>query len=250
MISIVVPIFNQHEMTDDCILSIREHTDLDYELILVDNGSTPPVKMPFTGYTSVKLLRNETNSGFPKAVNQGIEASSGDIIILLNNDVVVTPGWADGLVSWFDEFDIVGPVTNYSVGLQRVQTPFYQSKEALENVADNWAEEYEGEVLEVNWIIGFCMAFKREVFDKIGAFDESLWPCSGEEIDFCFRAREAGYKIGIAGDVYLHHIGSQTFKIMDVDYEETCKRNDAHLAEKWGKDFWFNQLVEVPDEAA
>jgi len=246
MLSIVIPILNQHEMTQDCILAIRKYTSIDYELIIVDNGSDPPFQAPFMGYVPITMIRNEINEGFPKAVNQGIKASSGENIILLNNDVIVTPGAFDRLAEWLETFDIIGPMTNYSAKMQAVQAPFYGSKEALNNIAEEWAEAYEGEAIEVNWIIGFCMAFKREVYEKVGLFDESLWPCSGEEIDFCFRARKADFRIGIAGDVYVHHIGSQTFKDLEkagqANYIEICERNHKHLAEKWGADFWENQL--------
>ena len=90
------------------------------------------------------------------------------------------------------------------------------------------------------------MAFKKSLYDEIGEFDESLCPCSGEEIDFCFRTVKAGYKVGVAYDVYVHHEGSQTFSDMveagQVDYEKLCERNDKHLADKWGDDFGNNQL--------
>jgi predicted SAM-dependent methyltransferase len=89
------------------------------------------------------------------------------------------------------------------------------------------------------------MMFPRALYDELGEFDESMWPCSGEEIDFCFMARKAGHMIGIAKDVYIHHYGSQTFNEMQnaglVDYKDVCKKCDAHLSERWGEDFWHRQ---------
>jgi len=248
MISIVIPIFNQHDMTHECINTIREHTQ-DFELVLIDNGSDPVFKPPFTGFTETTLIRNEENKGFPVAVNQGIRAAKGDVIILLNNDVFVTPGWAERLVRWLDEFDIIGPCTNYCAGAQWVTTDLYMGLDGLNDVAEQWAQDYSDTAQEVTFVIGFCMAFRKSIFDEIGPFDESLWPCSGEEIDFCLKAVAAGYTIGIARDVYVHHEGSQTFNDMvkagQVDYNEVCKRNDAHLAKKWGDDFWLKQEVET-----
>lgn len=268
MISIVIPIFNNHDMTHDCINAIRECTQ-DFELVIVDNGSVPAYKPPFMGFAETTLIRNLENKGFPVACNQGIKAAAGDVIILLNNDVVVTPGWALRLAWWLREprqievtafgdkgpswlpdkpeaFSIIGPCTNYAAGLQRVQIGSYQNREELDKEAAFLAEENAGESEEVNFIIGFCMAFKKSLYDQIGPFDESLWPCSGEEIDFCLRARAAGHKVGIAHDVYVHHEGSQTFKDMmkDGEYKDICKRNDAHLAEKWGDAWgWDKQSV-------
>jgi len=249
MISIIVPCYNQHDMTEECINAIRENTQ-DCEIIIVDNGSTPPIKKPFTGSIETTVIRNEENKGFPVAVNQGIRAAKGETIILLNNDVIVTREWAERLAVYLAEgydFSVVGPVTNYAAGLQRVQINSYQNKEELNDAAFDMAEEMEGQNEEVNFVIGFCMAFKRSLFDEIGPFDESLWPCSGEEIDFCLNARAKGYKVGIALDTYVHHEGSKTFGDMEkagqVNYAELCKRNDKHLAEKWGTDFWQQQSI-------
>ena len=246
MLSIIIPALNQHEMTADCVAAIRSCTAAEHEVIIVDNGSDPPLRMPTGG--GVKVIRNESNLGFPVAVNQGIRASSGHMIALANNDVIVTPGALDRLCEWADcDFDIVGPVTNFAAGMQRVTLPVYESIEELDAQAEIYSKANKGRFEEVNWVIGFCMVFKRFVYDAIGPFDESLWPCSGEEIDFCFRAREAGYRAAIAMDTYVHHFGSRTFTDLEAagaaDYAEIVTRNDKHLAGKWGEDFWRRQAA-------
>ena len=244
MISIVIPVYNEHEATNECITSIRTNTE-DCEIIVIDNGSSPAFTKPYTGFIPCRIIRNEKNEGFPVAVNQGIRESNGDIIVLLNNDTIVTPGWADMLT--LNEFDVVGPVTNYCSGLQHVYADPYENIDELNNVAHDWSENYKDLTIEVNWIIGFCMAFRKSVFDDVGDFDESLWPCSGEEIDWCFRAKEKGYRVGVIYDCYIHHEGSKTFRTMDnsgeLEYREIVARNNNHLAEKWGEDFLQRQNV-------
>jgi len=266
MLSIIIPVLNQHELSQECIQAIMEHTE-NYEIIVIDNGSTPPFKPQFSGFNDLRVIRNEKNEGFPIAANQGIKAAKGDVIVLLNNDVIVTPEALNRLAKWLEPeqvdvteygdtepsyvsrnepYAIISPITNFCAGLQRVVTQSYNNIEMLNDVAEAIYEEYEGESENVNFIIGFVMMFKKSLYDEIGPFDESLWPCSGEEIDFCFRAVESGYKVGIAWDVYVHHEGSQTLNAMvdegQVDYAKLCERNDKHLAEKWGADFWQNQL--------
>ena len=245
MISIIVPAYNQHEATAECLTAVLETTE-GCEIIVVDNGSDPPIKPPFSGFTEIRVIRNEENKGFPAAVNQGIRDAKGTIIVLLNNDVIVTPGWSDRLVSALDEYSIVGPVTNYVAGMQRMQVTSYHNKDELNEAAGELAEEYDGHVEDVNFIIGFLMVFKKSLFDEIGDFDESLWPCSGEEVDFCFRAKAAGHNIGIVHDVYVHHEGSQTFNEMEkngqLNYQEVCKKTDEHLFKKYG-DFWKKQAA-------
>ncbi len=254
MLSIIVPCFNQHDMTNECIYAILENTS-DCEIIIIDNGSIPPYKPPFSGFTPITIIRNEENKGYPAAINQGIKKAKGDIIILLNNDVIVTPQWAERLVSYIEDgFAIVAPLTNYCAGAQQITLPVYENIDGLYKQAEILAEANSGMIQEVNFVIGFCMAFKKTLYDEIGEFDESLWPCSGEEIDFCLKTRKKGYNIGVAHDVYVHHFGSITFKEMEkagqVDYIKTCKRNDAHLAKRWGSNFWYKQAIEEDVENA
>lgn len=238
MISIVIPAWNKHEMTAECIEAVKAHTQ-DFEIVLVDNGSDPPL-----GGVAV---RNESNLGFPVAVNQGIRAAKGDVIVLLNNDVICTPGWAERLLRGLESFSIVGPMTNYCSGMQATMIGAYRDQEELDREASVWGDKHGGKVIEVNWIIGFLMAFPRSLFDELGPFDESMWPGSGEEIDFCFRARAAGRRVGIAFDAYVHHIGSQTFQEMHnkkiLDFGDHCKKVEDHIGKKWGKDYWYRQAV-------
>lgn len=246
MVSIIIPVYNQHEITAECIRAVADTTE-GCEIIVIDNGSDPAIKPPFCGFTEIRTIRNEENLGFPKAVNQGIRTSNGDVIILLNNDVIVTPDWAKLLVEKLDEYSIIGPCTNYVAGKQRANVGLYEDIDGLNKEAVLFTQENLGETESVNWVIGFCMAFKKSLYDELGEFDESLWPCSGEEIDFCFRARNSGHKVGIARDVYVHHEGSQTFKDMEksgvIKYEDVCKASDANIASRWGKDFWQRQVA-------
>ncbi len=246
MISIIIPVFNQHEMTRECLEAIRTNTQ-GYEVVLIDNGSMPPFE-PYRNMGPIRIIRNQKNLGFPVAVNQGIRAAKGEFIILLNNDVIVTPGWMKRILEVLQKYSIVGPMTNYCAGAQKTTIPVYESREELDRRASDYMAANAGNLQEVNWIIGFCMAFRRSLFEEIGPFDESLWPCSGEEIDFCLRARKASHKIGIARDVYVHHFGSQTFGDLQktglADYKEICERNEKHLAARWGADFWERQAIE------
>ncbi len=268
MLSIIIPVWNQHEMTKDCLEAIRANTK-DYEIVLIDNGSDPPIAFSIPdawarvlepgrdaryvpmveGAGNIQIIYNETNLGFPVAINQGIRAAKGDIIVLLNNDVIVTENWLNRLEWHLLKYDVIGPMTNYCAGLQQATIPVYNDEAELNEQTMKWQIDHAFQSQEVVWIIGFCMAFKKSLYDELGSFDESLWPCSGEELDFCLRARAAGYKVGIAKDVYIHHFGSMTFKaLMDAgqigDYNLLCNRNENHVSKKWGSDDWKQQEIE------
>lgn len=241
MISIIIPVYNQHELTQECLSAVASCSTMEHEIIIIDNGSSPAI----TAEACI-VIRNEENTGFPAAINQGVKAASGDTIILLNNDVVVTPGWDNLLVSQLDNYAITSPATNYAAGIQRVVLDHYENQDELFFVASRLSESM-CEPREVNYIIGFCMAFKKELFNQLGGFDDSMWPSSGEEIDFCMKAREAGHKIAVVTRCYVHHYGSQTFEQMQdagqLVYKQVCDDCWAHLEARWGKEVYRQEAI-------
>ncbi|MEN6473770.1 MAG: glycosyltransferase [Syntrophaceae bacterium] len=251
LISVIIPVYNQHEMTNECIKAVLD-TTANCEIIVVDNGSVPPIDEAYFGQSSI--IRNNTNLGFPAAVNQGIRAAKGDVVVLLNNDVIVTPRSLERLANWLNEYDIVGPMTNYCAGRQKVTIGAYTDINELNHRALEFTKERLGSSIGVKWVIGFCMVFKKSLYAELGELDESIWPCSGEDLDFCFRALAAGRGVGIAQDTYVHHFGSQTFEAMqgagEVIFDEAMERGHAHLKERWGKDFCYQDLCWFTGERA
>lgn len=244
-VSIIIPVLNRQDETLECIQSIRDTTD-PCEIVIIDNGSSPPFKAPFSGFHEIKVIRNEMNAGFPKAVNHGVQEAKYNTIVLLNNDVILTHNAVNKLIEPLNNgYSITGPVTNYACGMQKVQAGCYENINELYQEAQLWEETVgRGSIVDVNFVIGFCMAFKKNLWEEIGPFDDSLWPCSGEEIIFCLKAREAGHKVGIIYDCYVHHEGSQTFNNLDITdekYNELCKRNDKNIIGKCGRE-WENYI--------
>ena len=119
---IVIPIWNQLPVTRECIDSILNCTDYPYRLILIDNGSDPDTRDYLRSLEGIKdpgvvLIRNENNLGFVKAVNQGIKASRGQYICLMNNDTVAAKGWLSELVRILEtdrDTGMVNPSSNTS----------------------------------------------------------------------------------------------------------------------------------------
>jgi glycosyltransferase involved in cell wall biosynthesis len=102
--SIIIPCWNQREITRYCIAALKRHTRRPWELIVVDNGSTDGTANYLAGVQDaaavpVTVIANTTNRGFPAAINQGLKVARGEYVVLLNNDVVVTDGWLDQLVA-------------------------------------------------------------------------------------------------------------------------------------------------------
>jgi glycosyltransferase involved in cell wall biosynthesis len=131
LVSIVILCCNQSAITRLCLESLARHTPEKHQLLLVDNGSTdetPSVLDAFAraghaGLKELSILRNESNLGFAAGVNQALRRASGDFIVLLNNDTVLTPGWLAGLLGvalHVPHAGLIGPVSNEVPDPQRV----------------------------------------------------------------------------------------------------------------------------------
>jgi GT2 family glycosyltransferase/tetratricopeptide (TPR) repeat protein len=241
--SVVVLCCNELEYTRLCLESVLRHTRAPYELLLVDNGSTDATPAYLAevrarpGPERVVVVRNESNRGYPAGVNQGLAAARGEYLVLLNNDVVVTPHWLDGLVraalaDW-PGVGLAGAVTNYAGSPQQVEAG-YTDLSGLDAFAAARRVACDGPGVEAERLTGFCLLVRRAVFEAIGNLDERFGLGFFDDDDLCRRARAAGFGLVMAADVYVHHFGSRTFRSLGVDAGAQLRQNLALFAEKWG----------------
>ena len=240
VVSIIILTFNQLEYTKKCIESIRKHTPEPHEIIFVDNGSSDGtvqwLRAQIRDNPHYKLLENPKNLGFARGCNQGMAMASGNYLLLLNNDVVVAEGWLSGLMDCLKtapDAGIVGPLTNSISGPQQVCDPSYRSVDDLDACAAAFRNRYRHRRLPFARIVGFCILFKRTLVEQIGGLDESFGTGNFEDDDFCLRAMLEGHQNYIAGDVFIHHFRSISFKGNRIDYGTTISGNRSLLAKKW-----------------
>lgn len=236
LVSIVIPVWNNLQFTNLCLRSIAAFTGVPHEVIVVDNGSTDGTPEFLAKERNIKVIRNDKNLGFAAASNQGMRAARGKHILLLNNDVVVTSGWLAGLLEHAKantKFGIIGPRTNFAAGPQQLSDVTYKNMSELESFAARFRESHRGERTIVPRIIGLCMFIKKECYEKVGLLDERFGIGNFEDDDYCVRARLAGFECVIAGDVFVHHFGSQTFKLLGIDFKNLMNENKQKFVEKW-----------------
>ena len=245
-LSVIVPVWKEPVITHRCMEAVIRHTRKPYEIIIIDNASDSETKSVIKSVaredSNIRIIRNYSNLGYPLACNQGLAAASGDYIVVMNNDVVVTPHWASRMMAAFaidPSIGIVGPRTNYCAGVQIVPECSYD-----ESLLDSWAEQWylrhAGTLRPTNRLIGFLWMMKREVVEKIGGFDPLFGIGNYEDDDYCIRAQLAGYKLVIADDVFVHHYGSRSFKKQPDAYVKLLQTNKMLFAGKWEVDFTGN----------
>jgi GT2 family glycosyltransferase/predicted Zn-dependent protease len=243
--SIIIPCCNQLDFTKLCLESVLANTRAPYELIIVDNASTDGTREYLEefqlrpGPKRTVVIHNEENRGFPASCNQGLAVAQGDYLVLLNNDTVVTEGWLDGLIAWslndWPSVGLVGAMSNYAPPPQLL-APGYADLAGLPAFAAKRARQFAAKAMTLDRLTGFCLLVRRDVLKKIGGFDESFGNGFFDDDDLCIRAREAGFRLFLALNVYIHHFGSQTFKGLGIDCEAQLKNNFERFKAKWGEE--------------
>lgn len=244
LVSIIIPSYNNAEYLDNCINSILKYTKADFELIIVDNASDEDTKKIIEGYSKkykqIKPIYNESNLGFPVAVNQGLKNANGNYIVVANNDIIVTEGWLERMTQLTKadrKYGIVGPISNIVSGVQLDKDAKYSSMEDMHKYAAEVKIKNKGKFEEFPRVAFLCTLIKKEVVDKIGGLDERFSPGNFEDDDFCLRTELAGYKTMIAEDVFIHHFGSKSFRANGEDaYAKRLEHNKQLFISKWGAD--------------
>jgi O-antigen biosynthesis protein len=238
--SIVILTYNELDCTRECLESIARNTPEPHEIILVDNGSSdgtlPYLRELCAGNPHYRLLENGENLGFAAGCNLGMRLARGGRILLLNNDVVLPAGWLGGLLDCLERepgAGIVGPMSNEVAGAQRVAATDYRSMSELEAFARAFGQAHYGRRIPVGRVVGFCMLFTREVLECVGELDITFGSGNFEDDDFCLRAALAGFGCVIAGDVFIHHYGSRSFKANGINYARAMATNRALYDGKW-----------------
>ncbi len=242
-ISIVVLCYNQLDYTKKCVQSILKQTAYpNYELVLVDNASVDEtagyLKEIEALHENIKVVLNTTNRGFAGGNNDGIRASTGEYIVLLNNDTVVTRGWLTGMVKRFlageKKIGIVGPVTN-SIGNEAMVRVGYTGLENMPAAAYAYTAGHMGMTYPHDGVLAmFCVMFPRKLTDEIGLLDEHYGIGMFEDDDYSIAAQRAGYENLLVEDVFIHHFGSVSFKKLEnAEYRKIFDANRSYFENKW-----------------
>ncbi len=249
-VDVVVCVCDALEDVRECLWSLLAKTDRPLRLILVDDGSREDTRRFLRAFAdrhpAVTLIHREAPPhGYTLAANRGIEASTGDYVVLLNSDTILTPGWLGRIVACGEsrpEVGILGPLSNaashQSVPLVREESawatnplPSWLTVDGMGVVLAHGAPRA---ATPLPFLNGFCYAIKRGVIERVGLFDEERFAdgyC--EENDYSLRAREAGFELGVVEDAYVYHAKSRSY---GEGREERARANYETFLEKHGRE--------------
>lgn len=250
--SIVVVSFENLVFTRLCLESILESTSGQYEVVVVDNGSADGsadyLTALATHFPHVQVVANESNRGFAAAANQGLQRSRGGHLLLLNNDTVVTPGWLGPLLAELADrrVGLVAPATNETDGAARAPTAYRTYGQLVEHSRKLRSS---GRTIEVESLAMFCVAMRRDVFERVGPLDERFEIGLFEDDDYCMRVRTKGLALRCIQTSFVHHFGEASFGklVPSGEYARLFAANQSRFESKWG--VTWTQRTATPDPA-
>jgi GT2 family glycosyltransferase len=240
-VSIIVVAYDNVEMTRQCLESIYARTAWpNFEVIAVDNASTDGtpefLRAAEKKYPRLSVLLNDSNIGFAAANNRALRQATGDFLVLLNNDTIVSFGWLEALLRHLKaspEIGMIGPVTN-AIGNEAMVPVEYSRVEQMPEWSREYVRRHAGEVFEIPMLAMFCVAMRREVFEKVGPLDERFGIGLFEDDDYALRVKNAGHLVVCARDSFVHHWMKAAFrKIPPAEYRLLFERNRRLFEEKW-----------------
>ena len=200
-VSIIIPVHNKFAYTAACLRSLAKHADATpFEVIVVDDLSTDSTTARLTEIDGIRSIRNAENLGFVGSCNAGAEIARGEFVLFLNNDTVVTADWLEALLRCFDEESEAGLVG------ARLVYPDGRLQEAggiIFNDGSGWNygrfEDPEDSRFafrrEADYCSGAAIMLRRELFERLGRFDQRYAPAYYEDTDLAFGVRAVGLKV-------------------------------------------------------
>lgn len=235
MIKINVVTYNAIKVLKKCIESVFSVAEpMPFKLCIYDNGSTDGTgewltKNAATGY-EFRLLG--ANLGFPAAANIAFRETIEDVIVFLDDDVEVVPGWLSHLFGAMNKSPQIGIVSskiidpNGNIFFAEIRTGPLRSLRRGETDYGQGAYTKDTDVVP-----GTCWMMRRELFDSIGGFDENYYPCQFEDFDYCLRARLAGYRVVYDGTLTLIH-----HNLYRTGGKQVNEKNRDYFYKKLGKE--------------
>ena len=216
--SVIIPNWNGASHLPTCLDALEQQTFTDYEIIVVDNGSTDQsLDLLARGYPETRVIALSYNLGFAGGCNAGLRQASGETLVILNNDTRVEPGWLAELLSALEQHPEAGMATP-KVRLwddhRRLHTTGdYMRSNGIPDSRGVW-ELDEGQYDQQTYVFGaagVAPAYRRQMLEEIGLFDADFVSYC-EDVDLSWRAQLAGYRCVYVPGAVLYHKVSATGK--------------------------------------
>ena len=221
--AVVILNWNGKKFLEQFLPYVIKHSSSDAEVIVADNASNDDsVEFLKNNYPEIQIINNNENGGFSKGYNEALSKIDAEYYVLLNSDIEVTENWIKPIIDLMD--------SDKSIAVCQPKLRSYHQKEMFEyaGAAGGFIDKYgypfcRGRIFnsievdngqyddtcEVFWATGAAMFVRAELYHKFGGLDNDFF-AHMEEIDFCWRLKNEGYKIMYCADSVVYHVGGGT----------------------------------------
>lgn len=226
-VALVILNYNGASLLSEYLPSVLAHSE-GAEVWVIDNASTDDsARVLEEEFPQVKVLFNTENSGYAGGYNWGLPQIEADVYGLLNSDLQVTPGWLEPLTQMLqddpeisvvqpkikdlkkpDDFEYAGAAGGF---LDRLGYPFCRGR-VFQSIETDLGQY--NDTIPIFWATGACFLVRSSVFHELGGFDQDYF-AHQEEIDFCWRAQNAGHQVWYNGNSAVFHLGGSTLSNMN-----------------------------------
>lgn len=210
-VTVIVLSWNGERFLKPCLEAVLDQNYPALELIVVDNASTDHSTAMVQAYQPrVRLMQTDHNLGFAGGNNVGLRVASGEVVVLLNQDTEVQPGWLAALVEAFADpaIGIVGCKALYPDGRTIQHAGAFVDQPGAYPHHRGAGEEDQGQYDafdDADYVTGAAFAIRRQTLQHLGELDDGYVPAYYEEVDYCYRARRAGYRVTYQPKAVLYH---------------------------------------------
>jgi len=226
IVSVVIPHYGGYDTLSKCLISLKNSTYPNLEIIVVDNGSPDDsVQFIIDNFPEINLIQSEYNRGFAGGCNFGIVHAKGELLLILNNDTTHEPDWIDPLVKMMESnpkisavqpkilnydnreyFDYAGACGGF---MDKYCFPFARGR--IFNTVEKDVGQYD-EACKIFWASGTAFLTRKSTFDTLGGFDEILF-AHMEEIDYHWKCQLMGCEVWVEPASVIYHMGAVTLAI-------------------------------------
>jgi len=251
IIDIVLPVAGNYTQVKAFIDSVIHNTFNPFRLIIVDNGITEPELLSYLtelkkNNENIRLVAKGVTSGYAVSLNKGLEVSKSELVAILNPAVIVSKNWLnklkDGLLS-NENISMIAPMCNNRF-IPNIDIRFNPQADTMAQLEEynNFLENNDKPaVMEVPYILGYCMLIKKELLEKCGGFD-SIFGTSMyfADFDLCFRAVRKGFKAFVSNKTVIYRDNSDLDEIRHPEVKLPV--NYSLFSKKWNRHDYFKYL--------
>lgn len=232
-VDVVVPVYFGLHYVRDLLRSIAAETIQPHRVYVVDDSADDAAHETLLAVLPEGLAcvveRNPENVGYGASCNRGAALGNAPFVCFLNSDTLVTPGWLAAIARCFESdptIAVVNPITNQGANLSVPMPPGYTHRQTAAQIAELSLRRYP----DLTTAVGFCMAVRREWFERVGGFDPAFGRGYCEDSDLCMKVTDLGGRVVAADDGFVFHRGEGSFDSRDERY----RKNRELFDERWG----------------